>query len=73
MTYNQYGSIAGRRAEQITVTLDASKLPIPPKTTLLVDQQLALPKGDTTLFCAVWDPGTRRLRTLQIPLAVKSR
>jgi len=62
--------------ERIGQTLDRVRFalaPGDPPRTLLVEQQIDLPKGGDFIALAVWDPVSGHLGTLQIPVTVTSK
>ena len=70
IAFNSNGTAIAHTAQTVTLNINPAHLPIPSDTTLPLLQQLALGKGDVSLFLAVWDTASGRMGTLQIPLKV---
>ncbi len=71
LVFNDTGNISSRRAQELTLSIRKDKIPLPAGETVTIDQPIALPTGDTSLYCAVWDIVTHRVGTVQIPLEVR--
>ena len=64
------GTLIGKRAEQIRLTLPRdAKLHIQ-GLSLVIDQPVNLIRDDKYLFLAVWDPTNRRTGTLETPIEI---
>jgi VWFA-related protein len=73
LAFNQNGSMIGRDAQQFTLRLNEEKLRLAPYTPVLLQQQLALGKGDAYLYLAIWDMTSGRAGTMEIPVQVPAK
>jgi VWFA-related protein len=70
MAFNQSGSAAAQSADEVEFFLRDNRTSIPPNTLVSVRQQVSLPRGDDSLYCAVWDRTSHRIGTIRLPLKV---
>jgi VWFA-related protein len=70
MAFNQSGSVASQTADEVEVFLKDNRTSIPLNTYVSVRQQINLPRGDDSLYCAVWDRTNHRIGTIRVPLKV---
>jgi VWFA-related protein len=73
LAINQFGRPVGRDLEKVTLKFSDAGLNTTSSRLLSFDQQVNLPKGEDTLFIAVWDTATGRVGTVQLPLNVAKR
>jgi VWFA-related protein len=70
MAFNQSGSAAAQSADEVQFFLRDNRTSVPPNTLVSVRQQFNLPRGDDSLYCAVWDRTSHRIGTIRVPLKV---
>jgi VWFA-related protein len=73
MAINHYGRLTGRVMEKVTVRFTDDQMNATPSGLMSFDQQVNLPKGQDSLYIAVWDMATGRIGTVQLPLDVAKR
>jgi hypothetical protein len=64
------GTLIGKRAEEIRLTLPKDVTARLQNLSIVIDQPVNLRKEDKYLFLAVWDPSNRRTGTLQTPIVI---
>jgi VWFA-related protein len=67
---NRDGREVDKRAERVTMTLNADVVRLHPDVPIRIDERLNLRKNDEYLYLAVWDMTSGRLGTLEVPLQV---
>jgi VWFA-related protein len=70
MAFNQSGSTANHAADEVEIFLKDNRTSVPANTLVTVRQQINLPRGDDSLYCAVWDRTNHRIGTIRVPLKV---
>jgi VWFA-related protein len=65
---NRDGEPTERNFQQVTLSYDQDSFRYRSHAPIVIDQQLSLAKDDKYVLLAVWDPSSRRLGTLQMPL-----
>jgi hypothetical protein len=70
MVLSSNGVIVSHLSRQITFTLREEAAMHPVGEELPLKEQVSLASGDVRLYLSVWDPGSRRMGTLEIPYHV---
>lgn len=73
LVFNHFGRAISRTSDKFTLTFNGDKLLNAPDANLSFVQKISLPKGEDYLYVVVWDPETRRVGTLQVPLVVEKK
>jgi len=72
LAFDQYGNSIFRVSKNLTLGISQERVKAAPAgANLSFDQIINLPRGEDFLYVVVWNPETRRLGTVQIPLAVE--
>ncbi len=69
LAYDRYGNIAARKETQATLGIKPEIWEIYKKTGLLFSTQIDVPKGQYWLRIGLYDPGSRKVGTLELPLS----
>lgn len=70
LVMNSFGEPTKHTAWSVTIKLDPEKVAAHPDGVLGFDEPVPLPKGTAHLALAVWDPATRRMGRLEMPVEV---
>ena len=70
IVFNQSGSVTARVGKKINLEIHPDKLPLKAGMQVSLEERVNLPKGDDSVYCAVWDMTGHRMGTIRVPLAV---
>jgi hypothetical protein len=68
LAYDRYGNVASRKETQATLAIKPEIWEIYQKTGLLFQTQIPIPKGQYWLRIGLFDQGSKKVGTLEIPL-----
>jgi hypothetical protein len=71
MSFNQYGGRVGWLSQTLHLSFNQAQS-ADAEANIAFDQSVNLPKGNDTLYLAVWDASTGRVGGLEVPVAVRT-